>query len=242
MTVTLPTPHVLVELFRVPRSRVPSALRRMGTDRLHLARTPGLRFAKLLGTGDGRTFDVRDADPRTWGVLTVWGDPDDAAAYLQRSPVARGWRAIAEEAWQAQLRPLVAKGRWSGVAPFGEPEASRHDGPVAAITRARLAWGTMRTFWRAVPPVTAELRAMPGLRLAVGIGEAPVGLQGTFSVWASTRALTDFAYRQPAHREAIEATPRVGWYAEELFARFAIEATRGQIFGGDPLEDTSVPT
>ena len=40
-----------------------------------------------------------------------------------------------------------------------------------------------RTFWASVPPVADALDDSPGLMLRVGIGEAPVGLQGTFSVW-----------------------------------------------------------
>jgi hypothetical protein len=78
------------------------------------------------------------------------------------------------------------------------------------------------TFWRAVPPVSAELHRADGLRLAVGIGEAPVGLQGTFSLWDSHDALTGFAHRRAAHVEAIRRTAEVGWYAEELFARLAV--------------------
>ncbi len=45
---------------------MPLALLRMGYERLSLRSVPGLRFAKLLGTGDGRTFTLRDADPRHW--------------------------------------------------------------------------------------------------------------------------------------------------------------------------------
>jgi heme-degrading monooxygenase HmoA len=239
---------VTVEFFRVPRHRVPSALGRMATDRLRLARTPGLRFHRLLGTGDGRTFDLRDADLRTWGVLTVWEDAEAAEAYRAHSAVAAGWRRIADEAWRADLRLLASRGRWSGEEPFGTPApapapAPAADpaslpggghGPVAALTRARLRPARMATFWRSVPPVNAALRAQDGLRLAIGIGEAPVGLQGTFSVWQSADALTAFAYRGAAHRKVIEATPRENWYREELFARFAVERTTGTIFGSDP--------
>jgi hypothetical protein len=64
---------------------------------------------------------------------------------------------------------------------------------VAAVTRARLRPSRARSFWRAVPAVSADLAAQPGLRLAVGIGEAPMGLQGTFSVWESAAALRRFA-------------------------------------------------
>jgi hypothetical protein len=86
-----------------------------------------------------------------------------------------------------------------------------------------------------VPPVSADLHAAPGLRLALGIGEAPLGLQGTFSVWDSLSALNAFAYRRAPHAAVIERTQREGWYAEELFARFAVLSTAGTLDGADPL-------
>ena len=74
-----------------------------------------------------------------------------------------------------------------------------------------------------------------GLLWAIGIGEAPVGLQGTFSLWESGRALRDFAYAGAAHREVVRLTAAERWYAEELFARFAVQAATGSVDGRDPL-------
>src|SRR3954451_17793858 len=67
-----------LHVWGVPGWSVPAALLRMATDRRPLRRSPGLRFAKLLGTGSGRTFTVADADPRHWALVAVWDD--DAAA------------------------------------------------------------------------------------------------------------------------------------------------------------------
>ncbi len=79
------------------------------------------------------------------------------------------------------------------------------------------------------------LHGAAGLLLALGIGEAPVGLQGTFSVWDSTSALNDFAYRRAAHVAVVDRTARERWYAEELFARFGVRSTSGTVDGVDPL-------
>ena len=227
---------VTLHLWRVPRRAVPAAVLRMGVDRRAVRGTAGVRFAKLLGTGDGGSFRARDADPRRWGLLASWTDSASARAF-ERSAVAGRWRRLAEETWRVELRPLSARGQWSGQEPFGRPgtAGARWDGPVAAVTRARLRPSRARSFWRAVPPVSADLRAQPGLRLAVGIGEAPVGLQGTFSVWESTAALRLFAYAGAAHRAVVERTVPERWYAEELFARFAVEAADGTVDGRDPL-------
>ena len=227
-------PLVTLHLWGVPRRGVPAAVLRMAADRPALRRTPGLRFAKLLGTGSGRTFTVRDADPGRWGLLGVW-DGAAAAEAFDDGPVVGRWRCLADEQWTARLRPLSARGRWSRREPFGAPRPHRWDGPIAAITRARLTPRKALTFWRAVPPVSGDLRASPGLRLAVGIGEAPIGLQGTFSVWDSSAALNSFAYERAPHAAVIRRTAQEGWYAEELFARFALLSADGTLDGRDPL-------
>ncbi len=220
---------VTLHLWTVRPSSVPVALLRMGRDRGRVRRTPGVRFAKLLGTGDGRTFTVRDADPLRWGLLATWADVA-AAARFEDSPVVRAWEADAVESCRLDLRPVASRGTWSGRSPFGDPVPVRHDGPVAALTRARLRARSAPGFWRAVPPVSADLRDQPGLRAAVGIGEAPVGLQGTFSLWSSSAALRDFA-RADAHAAVVARTAPERWYSEELFARFAVVSGRGALDG-----------
>lgn len=222
-----------IHLYGVSRAGAVQALMRMGLDRGPLTRTPGLRFFKLVGTGDGRTFTVRDADARRWGLIAVWDSPADLNRFEATSPVARAWNRLAAERWRGDLQPIRSRGTWAGRDPF-EGVAPDHQGPAAAITRARIRWRRAARFWSAVPPVSAELHRQEGLRYAVGFGEAPVGLQGTFSVWDSTRALTSFAYGGAAHREAIADTQRLDWYAEELFARFAVVGSAGTVDGRDP--------
>lgn len=222
------------DVFTVPARAAPRALIRMATDRWRLARArPG--FWKLLGTSDGRTFDVRDADPRRWGVLTVWSSLDDADAFGADAAVIGGWSRLADEHWWATLRTIRAVGRWSHRQPFGHPQRAA-EGPVAVLTRARLRWSRAPRFYRSVAPVNRELDRAAGLRLRLGIGEAPLGLQGTFSLWDSPAAMQAFAYRGAPHRDVIRRSGHERWYAEELFARFALVDHGGTIFGTDPLE------
>ena len=228
------TPAVVtMHVWGVPARAVPRAVLHMAVDRRPLRAVPGLRFGKLLGTGSGRTFGIRDADPRRWGLLAVWDD-DAAADAFSAGPLPERWRRFADEEWVARLDPLAARGRWSGQEPFGSPAPRPWDGPVAAITRARLVLRRAARFWAAVPPVSADLSRTPGLRTALGIGEAPIGLQGTFSIWDSAAALNAFAYRRAAHTAVVTRTASEGWYAEELFARFAVRSTAGNLRGEDP--------
>lgn len=222
---------VTLHVWQVPAARIPAALLRMARDRGRARRTPGVRFAKLLGTGTGRTFTVRDADPTRWAAVTTWATEGAAQHY----PVARGWDAMASESWQLDLRPIASRGRWSGREPFGRPVPRPVPGPVVAITRARLVPHRALGFWRAVPLVSTELHRSAGLLAAVGIGEAPFGLQGTVSAWRDSAALRGFAGRGPAHLDAVRRTSTEGWYAEELFARFEVLDSRGTLAGRDPL-------
>ncbi len=235
---------VTLHVWGVPRRAVPAALARMALDR-PLLRAGGARFWKLLGTGDGRTFTARDADPRHWGLLATWDD-EDAAAAFEDSPTARAWGRLQDERLRLRLRPVASRGTWSGREPFGRPVPRRPaadtaagtpaagPAPVASITRARIRTLKNRSFWRAVPPVSTDLHQVPGLRLAVGVGEAPVGLQGTVSLWSGADALTAFAHRRAAHARVVAETASRGWYAEELFARFDVLDVEGTHAGRAP--------
>lgn len=222
---------VLLHLWGVSPSGVPSAVARMGAHRLLLRNAQGLRFARLLGTGDGRTFTARDADPLHWGLLTVWDDAHDGERFAAGSRVVRSWRNLATETLVARLSPITARGQWAGDTPFGDPRPRPVAGQVASITRARIATRSWRSFWSAVPPVSHDLHQVDGLQLAVGIGEAPVGLQGTFSVWSSSEALNRFAHQRAPHQEVVRRTATEQWYSEELFARFEVLGIKGTYRG-----------
>ncbi len=226
---------VQMYVWRVPSRRLPNALARMAGGRRALRRVPGVAFAKLLGTGSGDTFTTRDADLNHWAMLAVC-DTTESADGLAASSIVRSWAEIAEESLRIDLTPLISRGQWSRQEPFAVDHPPRRwDGPVAALTRARIRPRMWRRFWSQVPPVADDLRGRSGLVLSLGIGEAPVGLQGTFSVWESNAALTEFAQRGQAHRDVIAATGRLNWYAEELFARFAVTGSRGS-FNGVAIE------
>lgn len=225
---------VTVDVWGVPPRAVPAALARMAVDRRAL-RASGARFTRLLGTGSGQTFSARDADLGHWALLATWDSPADAA-YAEHSATLRGWGRLADERLRLELRPVASRGRWSGVEPFGRPAPRRPPAgtPVVSLTRARVRPRSWLTFARAVPPVSHDLQQVDGLRAAIGIGEAPVGHQATLSVWRDSEALTAFAHGRAPHREVVERTPREGWYAEELFARFLLERSTGTLHGREP--------
>jgi hypothetical protein len=228
--------QVWLDIYGVEGFRRLTAVSFMARQRRALRHFPGIGFAKLLGTGSGDSFTPGDADTGHWAVLTTWRDAADRNHY-EASHLVDQWRAIASESAHIRMRPISSHGEWSRKRPFdveGAPVKPEPGQPVASITRARLRPRRVATFWSAVPPVVADLRDDPGVLFTLGIGEAPVGLQGTFSIWSSGKAMSQFAYRRPAHREAIERTKALDWYAEELFARFAVESIDGSYRGRTP--------
>lgn len=225
---------VRLDVLGVAGAGVARAFLRMGSDRVRLGLgSPKPAFWKLLGTGTGETFTTKDADPGHWAVLTTWPHDVDAQAFGDGRMLG-SWRRFATEHACVLMEPLASHGTWAGREPFTPmpaEQARAWRGPVAAITRARIRARQTRAFWRSVPPVSADLHADPGLIAAIGIGEAPIGLQGTFSLWRSAEAIRAFAYERPEHQEVIRRTAERQWYAEELFARFAVHEASGTLHG-----------
>lgn len=217
----------VIYFWKIERKKIAFALMRMAIDRTLLRRTKGVTFAKMLGCGKGETFTPSDADPTRWGCLVVI--PQSELAALDSSPTITKWRSKSNSEFRIVLDPIASTGNWSKRSPFTPNVVADISGQVVAITRARIKASQTLRFFNSVPPVTASLHQSPGLISAIGIGEAPIGLQGTFSLWESAQAIKDFAYKGAAHQKAIAQTSEFKWYAEELFARFAVREVRGAL-------------
>jgi hypothetical protein len=212
--------------------RLVRPMARLGTDRLRLAHVPGLRFWRLLGTGAGSTTGP-GADPHRTALFAIWDDDAALDAFSER--MAERW-AGCDATWHVRMRGAGGHGAWRGVDVIGELDpARRTDGPVAIITRADVHRGAWKPFRAAGPAVSDELQSADGLLDVVGIGEAPVGRLGTFSLWRDLAAARSYATRMPEHREVVRRTRADGWYGEELFARFEPYASSGSWDGRDPL-------
>ena len=215
---------IVAYFWKIKPARIPFAVFATGLNRFNFAFDKNITFYKSLGTGKGETFTPNDADPLRWGLIA---DVKDIDAF-DSSTVIKSWRRKSVSEFRAVLAPISSHGQWAGKQPF-MVSIKDWDGQVVAITRARIKWNQNFRFWRSVPPVTLSLKLAPGLISAIGIGEAPIGLQGTFSLWDSADSIRKFAYRGAAHQKAITDTATYKWYSEELFARFAVVNLRGSI-------------
>lgn len=229
-------PIVAFTLARYPRHAGMTELAHLALDRWPLSRTGGLRFWRLLGVGQGRSFDPH-ADLQRYALFTVWNSSTALQTFESDSVVMRRMLRRAEEVWTVHMRPVRWHGKWGksdpfvGMAPVPPPEP----GPWIILTRATIRPTSWRAFLNAVPAVSEHLLQQPELLNSVGIGEAPFLYQATLSLWRSLPAITSFAYEAAPHVAVIRRTRQEKWYSEELFARFRPIASTGTWDGIDPL-------
>jgi spheroidene monooxygenase len=230
-------PHqsVTLSLYRYgPISDRVWAFAQMGLARWGMARLPGQTFWKLLGSGQGEGF-TPVPNTAVYGVLCVWDDAEAARAGLAR-PVFRRFARRAAETCTLHLRPLSARGRWSGAAPFRPEADGATPGPLAALTRGTVRTRDLMDFWRRVPDISRMIGDNRDVRLKIGLGEVPFLHQVTFSIWPDAEAMARFARVSGPHAAAIRAVRDGDWFAEELYARFAVSDATG-VWEGRPLTE-----
>ena len=189
--------------------------------------TPGLRFAKVMGSGHGGGFSLRPSASHQ-GLITVFEQAEQAQAFLN-SPFVAACHERARESWQAMLSVDSARGEWDGQAWALTPEsdAAHSAQPLAVITRASIRPAKTMAFWRYAPAAQADLEKAPGCLLAMGLGEVPLVRQCTFSLWRDTTSMLAYAHTG-AHQTAIEAAHRNGFFSESLFLRMRVLAQQGR--------------
>lgn len=207
---------------------------RLGTDRARLSRVSGLRFWRLLGTG-AADDTAPSADLRRTALFAVWTDEASLDRFLAEHPIARRW-GHAQESWHVRLLGAGGHGAWRGAPILDLIDEGSAEGPVAIVTRAAVERSAVQAFSGVGRTVSDEVRRAEGLLSVVGIGEAPLGRLGTFSLWRSIDHVERFA-RSPQHLAVVQRARDEGWYGEELFARFEPFGSSGSWAGRDPLAD-----
>lgn len=190
---------------------------RFVTGTAPLRAAPGLRFAKLLGSGEHGSFGLKPS-ASIQGLFCVFDDDAHADAFTGARGALQAWRSRASACFTVKLRAFSSRGTWSGT-PLAIAAAPPASGPIAALTRASIRPSRMAAFWRMQPAAERALHAAPGCLLAAGLGEAPLLRQATFSVWDGVASMDAYA-RQGAHQAAIRAAASGGFFSESMFVRF----------------------
>ncbi|MES3018892.1 MAG: DUF3291 domain-containing protein [Bacteroidota bacterium] len=213
---------------------IPLALLAMAVHRIPLAFNNKCSFWKLMGCGRNGTFDL-NPDWQQWALLAVWESKED---FDKASFIQSWWNTFSYEKWTVFMEPLSSHGYWDNKEPFqASGDNNNFDGPIGVLTRATIRFSKLKSFWNNVEPVAKLMETSPGYITSVGIGEAPVFRQATFSLWDSLESMKAFAYGSKEHSEVIRKTRQQNWYSEELFARFKIISSSGSINGSNPLQN-----
>jgi hypothetical protein len=196
------------------------AFRETGKAQLLIKKSVNNRFFKIMGSGGKTGFSIMP----NWGLYALLRDFEtisDAKVFLEKDKIFNGFKMKSVENQTFILRPTSSHGLWDGSNPFlGNNEKT--DGKIAVITRGRIKLSKLWQFWRFVPPASENIENQDGLLFSIGIGELPLVQQATFSIWESTEKMMEYAYKSKQHTEVIRKTRELGWYSEELFARFIV--------------------
>ncbi len=221
--------HAVLVLTRLRPGSVPWAVWRLALGSKGLGRVPGLSFARVLGSGRDAGFGlVPGLDVQ--GVFAAFHSLDAAEAWADRGPGLQGYIDRAIDHLRVTLRVTSARGAWDGdtmsPAPEATPDRLGAGAVVAALTRASIRPAHLASFWRHSPPAERGLAHAAGCRLAVGLGEAPLLRQATFSIWDDVASMNAYA-RGGAHGQAIRSAWKTGYFSESMFVRFAPVRMRG---------------
>ena len=195
---------------------------------------PGLQFAKVMGSGHEGGFSLRPSTTHQ-GLVCMLASAQQGQDFLD-SVFVREARERARESWTGLLAVTSVRGQWDGQA-WGPTssvalgtysgDASLQAAPLAVLTRASIRPTKVAAFWRHAPTSQKAMEDAPGCSLAVGLGEAPVLRQCTFSLWRDTSSMEAYA-RGGAHGAAAQAAHRQDYFSESMFVRLKLLAASGQ--------------
>lgn len=199
-----------------------------------LKNVAGLTFYKILGSGAENGFS---AIPNfgTYVLFCVWESEAFATTFFEENTFFKNYQKRSSEHVTAYLNSAEAHGLWDGAQPFQKTATLAKDKPVVVLTRARIRFRKLWSFWSKVGTVSQSLEGYDGLVLSIGVGEWPLIQQATISIWKTQSEMMDYAYKNPKHKEVVLLTRKLNWYQEELFARFVPYKFLGT-WGGKPVE------
>jgi len=212
------------------------ALGQMQFAHFFIAKSPGLIFYKLMGSGRKNGFSLFP-DWSVYALLGVWENEQAAYDFFNHSKIYKRYQELSFEQWTIFMKPIQTKGLWSGVNPFTPSNELDANNPlIAVITRATIKTSRLVKFWSFMPISQKPIqRGCAGLIYTKGVGEVPIVQMATFSVWEDIDSLKKYAYNSKEHRQAIKKTHQVDWYKEEMFTRFQPFKSTGAWEGKDLL-------
>jgi heme-degrading monooxygenase HmoA len=199
------------------------AFAQMGKGPSFLKGVDGLVAVKMMGTGSGNGFSIVP-NLKRYAFFMVWDSEQKADQFLKDRQYLEFYNSQASSKLIVKLRPTKTHGNWSGENPLLPSNAEKANALIAVLTRATIRPAKLLDFWWNVPTVSKFMSDADGVLYRIGVGEYPLFMQATFSIWASKEVLMKAAYANTAHAEAVRKTRERNWYAEEMFTRFEVLA------------------
>ena len=195
------------------------AFKQMQLGQLPLKKVSGLSFFKIMGSGAKNGFS---AIPNfgSYVLLCVWESEKYAKEFFNANEFYQTYSKKSSEKLTVFLHAAESHGLWDKTTPFIKNAKLQSDKPVLVLTRAKIRFRKLFSFWSKVGSVSHTLSNYDGLILTIGIGEWPLIQQATLSLWKTQTEMMDYAYKNEKHKEVVMLTRKLNWYSEELFARF----------------------
>jgi hypothetical protein len=208
------------------------AFKQMQLGKQSLKHVGGLSFFKILGSGAKNGFS---AIPNfsTYVLFCVWESEKTAENFFNENTFFQTYKEKSTECFTVCAHNAQAHGFWDGKQPFESQRELALDQPVLVLTRARIRFSKLWSFWRRVEDVSHGLENYPGVLFSIGVGEWPLIQQATISIWQTQAEMMDYAYHNKKHKKVIDLTRKLNWYKEEMFARFVPYKLNGKWKGKD---------
>lgn len=196
----------------------------LGIDALN--NIDGLTFYKLLGSGAKTGFSIVP-NFGTYVLFCVWESEEKASDFFKENAFFKTYQKKSTEVLTVYLHAAKAHGTWGGIQPFTINSELASDKPVVVLTRARIHFKKLFSFWSKVRKVSRSLDDYDGVVLSIGVGEWPLIQQATISIWRTEAEMLDYAYKNEIHKEVVILSRKLKWYKEEMFARFVPYKSEG---------------
>ena len=195
------------------------AFKQMQLGHFPMKKVSGLSFFKIMGSGAKNGFS---AIPNfgSYVLLCVWDSENYAKDFFETNKFYQTYSKRSSEKLTLYLKAAESHGLWDKTIPFLKNTKLQSDKPVLVLTRAKIRFRKLFSFWSKVGSVSHSLTNYDGLVLSIGIGEWPLIQQATVSLWKTQSEMMDYAYKNEKHKEVVLLTRKLNWYSEELFARF----------------------
>ncbi|OUT98560.1 MAG: hypothetical protein CBC01_03120 [Betaproteobacteria bacterium TMED41] len=192
-------------------------LLQLAFGRFFMRKIPGLNFFKLLGSGKNGGFTLKPGLNHQ-GLFCCFESEKFAQDFLKNSNIVKKYKRAAEEFFSVELKSYSTRGTWSQNT-INEVTTTPDAGPIASLTRASIKITKARKFWSLAPDSENSLSSFKGCFLSIGLGEAPILRQATFSIWNNADSLNTYA-RTGAHLKAIKMANQEEFFSESMFVRF----------------------